>query len=371
MPKEAGFPLYRVPLDMRVGLSNVTGQGDRMSGVFSVRAAGYPAFQKVVTIDAASRRRPFVEILARMLRESGDSVFMPGNLSFTNETGLADDEVFVPPSQLKKTKNELYAFLDVAFMSSSRPAARPPEAAHFQDAESVISSDDLALLAHREALAPRQEPGDRVRIPFAALDPDKIEPGDLFLHAGYRWLPLPPVLLDEGRWTEALQELAERHPDTGFAIGLNNLSHLAIASSLGAHRNLSFFADFYLYVANCRALSFLRERVPRLLFAYAWIEGGRGEEAGFQCSGAAAPLREGSRKVPLVALSPDFEPPLFYSLGCFARHVSGAGKCLGRPSAVPGYECPKDFARELRQGRNRFQLVVRDCVTYLFARRRE
>jgi hypothetical protein len=29
--------------------------------------------------------------------------------------------------------------------------------------------------------------------------------------------------------------------------------------------------------------------------------------------------------------------------------------------------CPKDFGGELRQGRNRFRLLVRDCVTYLFA----
>ncbi|MGD0727388.1 MAG: peptidase U32 family protein [Spirochaetia bacterium] len=358
MPKEAGFPLYRIPLDMHVGVSNVTGYGDRKPGVLSVRAAGYPVFERVVTIDAASRRRPFIEILARVLGESGDSVFMPGNLSFTNETGLADDEVFVPPSQLKKAKNDFYSFLDKAFISSSKPAATSRKAAPLQVVQSTISSRDLALLAHREALAPRDEPADRVQLPFAAVDPGEIDPRQLLLHAGYRWLPLPPVLLDDGRWTEALQVLAEGRPDAKFAIGLNNLSHLAIAAALGAQQNISFFADFYLYVANHRALSFIRERVPRLVFAYAWIEGERGEEAEI---GARA--GEVTRNLPIVALAPDFRPPLFYSLGCFARHVTGAGECLGG--------CPKDFTRELRQGRNRFQVVVRDCVTYLFARGRE
>jgi putative protease len=411
MPKEAGFPLYRVPLDMRVGLSSAARDGERRSGVLSVRIAGYPVFEQVVTVDAASRKRPFVEILARMLGESGDSVFMPGNLSFANETGLADDAVFVPPSQLKKAKNELYAFLDEAFLSSCRPPAAPPELTPLRDAESIISPDDLALLAHRQAMAPRQEPGDSAPVPFVAVDPGRIDPRELFLHAGYRWLPLPPVLLDDGLWVEALPRLAERHPDTRFAIGLNNISHIAIASALGGRRNLSFFVDFYLYVANCRALSFISERVPRLLFAYAWIEGGRGQEVELGCGASPAPPGEGPRKVPLVALAPDFRPPLFYSLGCFARHVPGAGACLGRPSAVreypfganavpgeadwmplrtksalsgqsgtphlansarsgsPGYDdCPRDFAWELRQGRNRFQVVVRDCVTYLFAR---
>jgi putative protease len=361
MPKEAGFPLYRVPLDMHVGLSNVTGHGERKTGVFSVRAAGYPVFERVVTIDTASRKRPFVQILARILEESGDSIFLPGNLSLTNETGLADDEVFIPPSQLKKAKNELYAFLDEAFRSSLRPTAAPPEPATLPGFESVISSDDLALLAHRQVLAPRQESGDRGDIPFVSAHPGQIDPQRLLLHAGYRWLPLPPVLLDDGRWTEALQGLAAAHPDTRFAIGLNNLSHVAIAAALRPHKNISFFADFYLYVANCRALSFIRERVPRLLFAYAWIEGERGEKAEIRCGAPPAQFTEGSRNVPIVIIDPDFSPPLFYSLGCFARHVSGAGTCLDN--------CPKDFARELRQGRNRFQMIVRDCMTYLFARR--
>jgi hypothetical protein len=335
MPKEAGFPLYRIPLDMHVGLLK--------PGVLSVRAAGFPVFEKPVTIETALRKGPFVEILARMLGESGDSLFMPGNLSFANETDLADDEVFVPPSQLKKAKNELYSFLDGAFAASLRSPAATPDAAPLQgaapglDAETLLASGDIALLAHREALSPRNAPGDRADIPFVSADPSHIDPQGLFLHAGYRWFPLPPVLRDD--------------------IGLNNLSHLAIASALRAHQNIAFFADFYLYVANHRALSLLSERVPGLLFAYAWIEGARGEETKIRA--AAAAQHGGTRSVPVVALASDFKPPLFYSLGCFARHIPGEGKCLD--------DCPKDFEKELRQGRNRFRVVVRDCVTYLFA----
>ena len=357
MPKEAGFPLYKIPLDMHAGLSRMSGHGDRTTAVLSVRIAGYPVFQRMVTIDAASGRRQFVEILARMLEESGDSIFRLGSLSLTNETGLADDELFVPPSQLKKAKNELYAFLDEAFQSSTRPRAAPEERAPLPDSTGAISPGDLSLLSHRQALAPRQESTGRPDIPFVGADPDRIDPQGLFLHGGYRWLPLPPVLLDDGRWAEALQGLSARHPDTRFAVGLNNLSHIAIASLLSPHGNISFFADFYLYVANGRVLSFIMERVPRLLFAYAWIEGER--EAKIRYPAVQARFPEGPTNVPVVMLDPDFKPPLFYSLGCFARHVSGAGSC---PDG-----CEKDFARELRQGRNRFQMIVRDCVTYLFA----
>jgi putative protease len=362
-PKETSFPLYQVPLDMRVGLSQ--------SGVLSVRAAKYPLFERTVTMDRASRKRPFMEILAPLLAESGDSLFMPGNLSFSNETGLADDEIFIPPSQLKKTKNELYAVLDKAFLSSTRASAEP--SAHqpaagadglpYPDAWRALSPAHLAALAHRQAMAPGQGPVDDA-IPFAGSAPHEIDPHSLFLHAGFRWLPLPPVI-DNGLWTEALRGWAERHPDTRFAIGLNNLSHLAIASALAACRNVWFFADFYLYVANRRALSFIRERVPRLLFAYAWIEGERDAKGEAHDGGpierpAGTAAHDG---VPLVQLAQDFRPPLFYSLGCFARHISGAGKCQEG--------CPKDFTSELRQGRNRFKLVVRDCVTWLFALNRK
>jgi hypothetical protein len=315
-------------------------------------------------MDKSSRKRPFIEILAPLLEESGDSIFMPGKLSFANETGFADDEIFIPPSQLKKAKNELYATLDRAFLSSTRALAKPPvdapEKPAHPDAAGSILPADLAVLAHRQALAPGHGPPERAPIPFAGSAPDEIDPRSLFLHAGYRWLPLPPVI-DDSLWTEALRGLAERYPDTMFAVGLNNLSHLAVASVLAACRNIRFFADFYLYIANSRALSFISDRVPRLLFAYAWIEGkreagGRALDAGTLAHDAGGPRTGGA---PLVPLAQDFRPPLFYSLGCFARHVSGAGKCRDG--------CPKDFTRELRQGRNRFQLVVRDCVTYLFA----
>jgi hypothetical protein len=114
-----------------------------------------------------------------------------------------------------------------------------------------------------------------------------------------------------------------------------------------------YFADFYLYAANSLMLAFLAQRVPRLLFAYAWIEGDEDNNR--------ALARASAGSVPVIRIHQDFNPPLFYSLGCFAKHVLNGGKCF--------IECPKDFTRELTQGKNRFRVVVRDCVTYLFADR--
>ena len=108
--------------------------------------------------------------------------------------------------------------------------------------------------------------------------------------------------------------------------------------------------------------------MPRLLFAYRWIEdvwiegerieGERAEGARIDAEAADAPPASAAR-TPLVRIQKGFTPPLFYSMGCFARHVLNHGECFD--------DCPKDFRRQLRQGRNRFTVIVRDCVTYLFA----
>ena len=161
--------------------------------------------------------------------------------------------------------------------------------------------------------------------------------------------------MEDARWTDSVRALAEMYPDQRLAVGLNNVGHLSIASSLADRKNVWFFVDFFLYGANTGFLSLLSARVPRLLFAYAWLEGG---ETGAPASRPSLPVLTIARgfKPPLSG----FKPPLFYSLGCFARHVGNAGKCFD--------ECPKDFATDVRQGNNRFRVVVRDCVTYLFER---
>ena len=68
---------------------------------------------------------------------------------------------------------------------------------------------------------------------------------------------------------------------------------------------------------------------------------------------------EGSARVPIVAVAPGFRAPLFVSRGCFAKHVLNRGAC---PAG-----CPRRFRVQLRQGGRRFEAVVQDCVTYLFA----
>jgi hypothetical protein len=116
-----------------------------------------------------------------------------------------------------------------------------------------------------------------------------------------------------------------------------------------------FFADIHLYTANRWTAAFLAERVPRLLFAYRWIE----ESAPGGPLPAAGSGWEAGAAVPIVPVAPGFRAPLFVSRGCFAKHVLHGGACPGG--------CPRRFRTELRQGNRKLEAVVEDCVTYLFA----
>ena len=360
-PKEAGFPPYKVPVDLTVTLEEGEG-GARLSALavrFPLRAGSGdlpPRFLRPVTLDKAAQRRPFSQVLRALLEESGDSLFRLGSLAFANRTRHGDDEIFVPPSELKKAKNELFAHLDTAFLSAVAsaaseageiPAREPSASAAPSAAPSALTDDDRAALAHRERLAP---PGC-APVPFACGDPREIRVDDLARACGFSFLPLPPVILDESGWLEAVPRLVEENPETRFAIGLNNVAHLAFTDALAAKANAWFFADFSLYVANAGALRVLHDRVPRMLFAYSWIEGDAEDHR--------ALAERAPRDTPLIGISRDFRPPLFYSLGCFARHVMNSSECFDG--------CSKDFARVIRQGRNVFEVVVRDCVTYLFS----
>ena len=334
-PSEASFPLYKIPVDLHVTL--------RPGGTFVFQPAGLPQRTAAVAVSAARTRRPFLPILAALLEQSGASVFRPATITFTNQSGRADDDIFARPAELKAMKNELYRFLDAAFAENARGGAGAP-AAPVRRGEPPLAPGLMAKLSERGLLSPPAA----APIPFAVGDPARLELPHLAELGGFRWLPLAPVLVDDRAWIEAVKRLATDHPAARLAVGLNNVSHLAFASALEEAPNAWFFADFFLYVANGSTLRFLERRVPRLLFAYEWLEEGD-QGAG---PGGASPA------VPTVRVSPGFSPPLFTSLGCFTRHSTNGGRC--QP------DCPKDFSARLQQGRNHFHLVVRDCVTYLF-----
>jgi U32 family peptidase len=342
-PSEASFAMYKIPLALSVSLDS--------AGTFRIQAAGFPEFEGQVTLSSSESRKPFLPILAALLEESGASSFRPGAISFSNDSGHPADGIFVRPAELKKLKNALYQFLDHSFPPAARAAsgASEPQETPGPPVTSLLDSRTLASFSLRQLLSPP----DCAPIPFVVGDPALLDIRQLARHGGYCWLPLPPVLLEDARWIEAVGKLAVDHPEERIAVGLNNVSHLAFVSDLQARANVWFFADFFLYTANGATLRLLTERVPRLLFAYEWLEEDAARAAGDPDGSSAGP-----GPVPTVRVSREFSPPLFTSLGCFTRHSTNGGRCEA--------DCPRDFSAGLRQGKNHFRVVVRDCVTYLF-----
>ena len=337
------MPRTAFPVAVDVGIEGSPG-GDATL-VIAARGIAGARVEEHASLEEAERPRPFLDILGPLLAESGGSAFVVAGVTLANATTVADRPHFHSPVAAEAGEERFYARLDEAFRTSAADRAerigRGPEA----PARPVLGPAELAAFADRASISPR----GREPLPFARLEADgSIDAGHLASCAGFTVVPLPPIMFDTRPWVTALERLAAALPGARLAVGLANLSHLAIAQQIAPLGSVQFFADVHLYTANRWTAAFLSERVPRLLFAYRWIEDER-TDAGWQSIAA----------VPVVTVAPGFRAPLFASRGCFAKHVLNQGAC---PAG-----CPRDFRVDLRQGGRRFQVVVEDCVTYLFA----
>ncbi len=353
-PREGSVAPYRAPIAIEAVLAGAPG-GEATIALATHRPVE-ARVEETITLEPADRPRPFAAILGPLLAESGDSFFTATESAFENRTGLADDRIFVPPSGLKRAKNRFYARLDEAFRASVAARAEVVGRGPGEPGRDPVRLDPdvLASFADRTALSPK----GRGPLPFARLEADgSIDAASLASVAGFTVVPLPPVMLETAPWIAALRELVASSPSARFAFGLNNVSHFAVVDALADRGSAWFFADVFLYAANRWTMAFLASRVPRLLFAYRWIEeaavAGSAGVVGSDASRWAA-----SAAAPVVTLAPGFRAPLFTSRGCFAKHVLNGGACFDG--------CPREFRVPLRQAGRRFEAVVADCVTYLF-----
>lgn len=405
-PKEGGFPLWKVPFDAAFRLA---GQPTEEAGLrLEVRltalaganleeqpggrsgARGF-RWEQTVPVQRAARPRAFRPILEQLFRESAESllVLSGSEARFENLTGMGDDELFVPPSALKKAKNAFYAalarWLDARLRQ--RLAAVRDDDPCGEPAQRVLEhGPPLDALEVRQDLSPSTPPGAEPSLfPFASpTRPLRLE--DLAQVAGWTVLPLAPVLraAQQPHVFETVREQVAGEPQRRFLIGLSNLSHLALAAAMAGVPNAAFFVDFHLYVANRFAFGFFARRVPRLLFQYSWIEGSEEEhqellralhrDAGPGAPAQAAAHAPGAVGSPaLLRIAAGFRPPLFYALSCPvgqealsdpAREArdqgAGARGCKG---------CSRRIAVPLRQSRRRFRLEVRDCLACLYEAR--
>jgi putative protease len=279
---------------------------------------------------------------------------------------LAD--LFVPPSLMKKAKNRLYEAISAAFDLSAAEgsaAALSETLSRFEAKarEGEAASHGAVGLSHnavgfevryappRAALSfPRE--GLASGLPYAS--PAALATAEALPEAaGWRWLPLMPVVSDLSGYEGLLAARLKREFESGakVMVGLDALHHLPIALRLAqlspSPDRIGFFGDIHLYARSWPSVAFWRGLFPGLSFFYEAVED-LGEDD--------KPEREGSC---LVATGEGFVPPLFISRGCFFKHDVKSGSC--------GKDCPKRLIETLNDRNRRYVVVVEDCVTMLFS----
>jgi putative protease len=353
-------------LGAELELPGFEGRGGGLSGSGAYRTieagAGLP-------LDAAKSPGGFERALA-LFDQSGDADFRllpeieaesmlelaPGPSAEARSCRTAD--LFMPPSVLKREKNRIYAraaqLLAEAELSYARGSAALREPLRASMAGSGAGMP--ALAPPRAALVfPRQglPPG----MPFATRR-DLVEGAALPEWGGRSWLPLAPLVADRDEYASLVRERVRKELAAGssLALGLGALHHFALARDLWADApdagdRLASFLDFNLYVANDLAYASLARLLPRVLFAYRYIEAE--EIAGAAAGGLGSPS-----SAPLAPIGEGFEAPLFQSLGCLLKqHVLG-GSC---PDA-----CSRSWSTALSDRERRYRVIVEDCVAMLF-----
>jgi hypothetical protein len=239
-----------------------------------------------------------------------------------------DENLFVPPSVIKKIRKDFYATLDKLFDDIKVKRANAAKKMHLGEA-APVDKKLVDFVSIRRNLNPASE-----KVPFAFInDIEEIE--RLAYFDKMTFIPLPPFGVTD-KYVNLLKKSIEEHKDRTFVVGLNNIAHLSIANELSGNANVSTFIDIYFYAANSYAL----KSIPKLLFFYGWVENSPFDH----------PLSV------TVKLKKDL--PYMISKGCYHKHVLSNGECPKK--------CKKNYTYELKENKNTFDVIVKDCITYLF-----
>ncbi|HLE10938.1 MAG: hypothetical protein A2504_09185 [Bdellovibrionales bacterium RIFOXYD12_FULL_39_22] len=274
-------------------------------------------------MEPARGESDFCQILQGHFDEHGDSLYKIVIKKFLNRSNLV--ALFARPSAIKKIKNELYHQIasDIADYQIKRLSPIDIKL-------SPLTENLTTFLQTRKNLNPPAK-----NLPFASLD--DLQTNNLTNYEHTTFIPLLPILLDEVIYFEELERLIKKNSTQHFCLGINNLSHLHLVKKLN---NTSFFIDFYFYVANTYTIAQLINFIPTPIFVYAWAE-------------------EKSWSKQLIEIKDKQSLPLFISQGCYHKHNMENGHCP--------HQCPKNFNYSLTNGKKKYQVIISDCLTYLFA----
>jgi U32 family peptidase len=135
------------------------------------------------------------------------------------------------------------------------------------------------------------------------------------------FLPLEPVTVKNDRnCFLKIARFADGNPEKRIHIGINNIAHLKAVEPLTHFPHVSFFIDFYFYLANHLTAKYCLDHLGKIDFGYFWIEGRTKDYDALKNAVA----------FPLFTVGKNFTAPYFYHAGDFAK------ESLGLQWAFPG-----------------------------------
>ena len=321
--KKIGEEKHPLPLKVRLSDKRINLKTNLKSGASLI-------IDEELDLQEAKSDKDFRQILLDLFKEAQDSRFVISEVELENQ--LLFEKIFAPLSHLKKIKNQFYEKLGELYIQERVRLWNKIESEEKKITEA--STLNLKSFSKRLGFAPHDH------VPFAHLK-DLSDISKFKIIDGLRVIPLLPVLPDEKEYWEALEKLINSNPQEKFLLGLNNLGHLAWAKTQNRD-NTFFFSDFYIYHANHFSAELLKFLLPQTLFAYEWVEN---------------PIVLEKAPLPMLSAEDKSELPYFISLGCFEKHNVFKGKCPPN--------CGKRYAHALKNGQQNYQVLVRDCMTYM------
>ncbi len=321
----ASFRLWKKPIRLDIFINN---------SEIITKADGFPPFSEQVKTETSENS--IENVIKSIYMKSDKSLFIPSEINITSE----NTNIFINPSDLKTAKRNFYEFLESETRNKIKKAISELNTKTDSTEKKELNSKILLFMSKRENLNPvnKINNSESREIPFITHQNLK-DINTISNYMGTFFLPLIPVIYSDENYLDKIKKLLEQNPDKNFILGLNNIGHLNFANKVSSLNNVSFFIDFYLYIANRFSANYYTKQSPKIVAAYKWLE----KKSDFYS------------EIPLIETGKTFNPPLFLSVGCFRKHnEDGCANCL------------KSYAYNIDGDKFRFRIIGKECKTYLF-----
>lgn len=277
---------------------------------------------------------PEEKILAEFAK-SGAYTFILDRLKL-EARGIDLNQRFIPPSRLKKLRQEIYKDIEAALKTSEEQ--RIEEIVDLLNSEAATLDCFLSPLPYRVKLNPSE-----TELPV--IIPEEIDtavPAEL---DGCNYYPLSPLIYPspEGAFVKRIEKKLQDSSASKNYVGIANWGHIQMYRKLksAGHKNLRCYGDTGMLLANSQAVLMMKELLgPGFTGAYAWIESEKEETPSS-----------------LSPVGKKFKPPLFISRNCFKKHSLGRS-CTG---------CPRNMEYSMTQKGQNYKIIIRNCLTWIFA----